>query len=235
LPEYRSGVSGVEERLTVVRQRIADAAMRAGRDPVSVRLIGATKSVEADRIRAAVVAGLGDFGENRVQEALPKIGAVGPGPRWHLIGHLQRNKARAAVGPFAVIQSLDSVALAQTLDRAGRATGQRVSVLVEVNIGGEASKFGVAPDAVEDFVQALAPFDRLQPLGLMTVAPIAADPQAVRPMFRALRELRTRLQRLVGEAFGELSMGMSDDFEVAIEEGATMVRIGRAIFGERKT
>ncbi len=227
-------MSGVEERLAVVRQRIARAAVRARRDPASVTLIGATKSVEADRVRASLQAGLRDFGENRVQEALPKIAAVGPGPRWHLIGHLQRNKARQAVGPFAVVQSLESVALAQALDRFARAANRRVPVLIEVNVGGEPSKFGVAPGAVEDFVQALAAYERLEPIGLMTVAPLAPDPQAVRPVFRALRELRDGVRRLVGDAFCELSMGMSDDFEVAIEEGATMVRIGRAIFGERK-
>jgi uncharacterized pyridoxal phosphate-containing UPF0001 family protein len=213
-PNTGSGVSGVEERLEMVRQRIARAAVRGGRDPTSITLIGATKRVDVDRVRAAFHAGLRDFGENRVQEALPKIAAVGAGPRWHLIGHLQRNKARQAVGAFGVIHSVDTVALAE-------------------NVGGEATKFGVAPGAVEGLVGALGDCEWVQPVGLMTVAPPAQDPQAVRPMFRTLRELRDRLQRQLGGAFRELSMGMSDDFEVAVEEGATMVRIGRAIFGER--
>ncbi len=232
-PNTGSGVSGVEERLEVVRRRIARAAAAAGRDPASITLIGATKSVDVDRVRAAFHAGLRDFGENRVQEALPKIAAVGAGPRWHLIGHLQRNKARQAVGAFGVIHSIDTVALAETLDRAARLTGRRVSVLIEVNVGGEATKFGVAPEAMEGLVGALGACEWVQPVGLMTVAPPAQDPQVVRPVFRTLRELRDRLQRQLGGTFRELSMGMSDDFEVAVEEGATMVRIGRAIFGER--
>ena len=227
------GVSGVEERLESVRERIARAAARVGRDPASVTLIGATKSVDVDRVRAAFHAGLRDFGENRVQEALPKIAAVGAGPRWHLIGHLQRNKARQAVGSFDVIHSIDTVALAETVDLAGRRTDRRVSVLIEVNVGGESTKFGVAPGAAEGLADVLGSCEWVRPVGLMTIAPAAHDPQAVRPVFRALRELRDRLQLRVGETFRELSMGMSDDFEVAVEEGATMVRIGRAIFGER--
>lgn len=232
-PNTASGVSGVEERLRIVRRRIAHAAAAAGRDPAGVTLIGATKGVDAERVRAALAAGLQDFGENRVQEALPKIAAVGADPRWHLIGHLQRNKARQAAGAFAVIHSLDTVALAQTLDRAARASGRRVRVLIEVNVGGEATKFGVPPVAAEDLLLACRRCAWLEPVGLMTVAPAAPDPQMVRGVFRALRELRDRLRPLAGPAFGELSMGMSDDFEVAVEEGATMVRIGRAIFGER--
>jgi len=232
-PNTASGVSGVDERLEAVRRRIAHAAARAGRDPATIMLIGATKSVDPDRVRAAFQAGLRDFGENRVQEALPKIAAVGAGPQWHLIGHLQRNKARQAVGSFAVIHSIDTAALTQTLDRAAGASGRRVRVLIEVNAGGEATKFGVSPGAAEDLVGALGRCEWLEPVGLMTVAPAAPDPQVVRPVFRALRDLRDRLRPLAGEMFRELSMGMSDDFEVAVEEGATMVRIGRAIFGER--
>ena len=226
-------MSGVEDRLEIVRERIGRAAVRGGRDPASVTLIGATKSVDVDRVRAAFHAGLRDFGENRVQEALPKIAAVGAGPRWHLIGHLQRNKARQAVGPFDVIHSIDTVALAETLNRVARLAGRRVSVLIEVNVGGEATKFGVAPGAVQELAEALGSCEWVRPVGLMTIAPAAQDPQAVRPVFRTLRELRDWLRLRVGETFRELSMGMSDDFEVAVEEGATMVRIGRAIFGER--
>lgn len=228
-------MSGVEERLERIRLRIARAATKGGRDPASVTLIGATKSVDVDRVRAAVRAGLRDLGENRVQEALPKIAAVGEGPRWHLIGHLQRNKTRQAVRAFALIHSVDSAALAQALDRAGRHAGEPVPVLIEVNVGGEATKFGVAPGAAEDLLSVIGGCEWVRPVGLMTVAPPSPDPETVRPVFRALRELRDRLRRRAGEAFQELSMGMSDDFEVAVEEGATMVRIGRAIFGERAT
>ncbi len=229
-----SGSGAVEERLKRIRECIARAAERVGRDPGSVTLIGATKDVDAARVRAAIGGGLCDFGENRIQEALPKIAAVGAGPRWHFIGHLQRNKARLAVGPFAMIHSIDSLAVAQTVDRAARSAGRRVAVLVEVNIGGEATKHGVAPAATPDLVAAMRACDHLEPVGLMTMAPPADDPEAVRPIFRRLRALRDRLRSGGGgEGFRELSMGMSWDFEVAIEEGATMVRIGRALFGER--
>lgn len=197
-------------------------------------LIGAAKTVDAERVREAVAAGLVDIGENRVQEALPKIAAIGPGVRWHFIGHVQRNKARAAAGAFAVIHSVDSLRLAQALSRAAGALDLRIPVLIEVNMAGETTKHGVAPDAVADFLAAMRGLRYVEPVGLMTMAPQADDPETVRWVFRVLRELRDRLQgQGAGDAFSELSMGMSGDFEVAVEEGATMVRIGRAIFGER--
>lgn len=231
--DERSGPADVADRLREVRARIAAAAARAGRDPASVTLVGATKGVDAARIREALAAGLADFGENRLQEALPKIAAVGPGPRWHLIGHLQRNKARAAAGAFAVVHSIDSARIAQALDRAARLVGRRIPVLIEVNVAGEATKHGVAPEAAAVVVDAVRACPTLEPVGLMTVAPMAEDPEEVRPVFRSLRLLRDDLRGRVGEGFCELSMGMSGDFEVAIEEGATIVRIGRALFGER--
>jgi pyridoxal phosphate enzyme (YggS family) len=217
-----------------VRDRIAAAAARVGRDPAAVTLIGAAKTVDAARVREACDAGLLDVGENWVQEALPKIAAVGPGVRWHFIGHLQRNKARAAAGAFDVIHSLDSVRVARTLDRTARDLERRVRVMVEVNVAGEATKYGVAPDAVPDLLAALRGLPGVVPVGLMTMAPMTEEPESVRWVFRALRDLRDRLR--AGEAgaeFAELSMGMSGDFEIAVEEGSTMVRIGRAIFGER--
>ena len=230
-------MAGVEERLIAVLRRTGDAAVRSGRDPASVRLVGATKGVDADRVRAAVAAGLRELGENRVQEALPKIRAVGPGPRWHLIGHLQQNKARLASEHFEVIHSIDSPAIAHAVDRALTRSGaphRRVAVLIEINVAGEPTKHGVRPEAADALVATTAACSGLVPVGLMTVAPMAADAETVRPVFRRLRELRDRLRAGIGgEGFRELSMGMSDDFEVAIEEGATMVRIGRAIFGER--
>jgi len=197
-------------------------------------LVGATKGVEADRVHTAVAAGLREIGENRIQEALPKISAVGPGPRWHLIGHLQRNKARPAAEHFGVIHSIDGLATAQAVDRAAGRAGRRVAVLIEVNVAGEAMKYGVPPEAAGALVAAVGACAHLAPVGLMTVAPMTDDPETVRPVFRRLRELRDRLREEgAGEGFRELSMGMSDDFEVAIEEGATMVRIGRAIFKDR--
>lgn len=227
-------MSGVKERIERVRDRIVRAATRAGRDPASVTLIAAAKTVDAARVREAVAAGLADIGENRVQEALPKIAALGPGVRWHFIGHLQRNKARAAAGAFAVIHSVDTVRLAQALNRAARALDRQIPVLIEVNVAGEPTKHGVAPDAVADLLAGLQGLRQVTPVGLMTIAPPADDPETVRWVFRALRGLRDRLRGAgAGDGFTELSMGMSGDFEVAVEEGSTMVRVGRAIFGDR--
>ncbi len=232
--EYPAGVVGVEGRLARIKERIAHAAERVGRDPGLVLLIGATKDVDAGRLRDALALGLRDFGENRIQEALPKIAAVGEGPRWHFIGHLQRNKAKPAVEHFGMIHSLDSPALARAVDRAAGAAGRRVEVLVEVNVGAETTKYGATPSEVDALVRELGGCRHLVPIGLMTVAPEARDPEVVRPFFRSLRVLRDRLRSAnVGEDFRELSMGMSGDFDVAVEDGATMVRIGRAIFGER--
>ncbi len=224
----------MEEQLRRIKERIAHAAERAGRDPGSVLLIGATKDVDPARLRDAFALGLRDFGENRIQEAVPKIAAVGAGPRWHFVGHLQRNKAKPAVEHFEMIHSVDTPALARAIDRAAGAAGKRVEVLVEVNVGAETTKYGAAPAEVDALVRELRECRHLTPIGLMTVAPESRDLQVVRPFFRSLRVLRDRLRSgSVGEDFRELSMGMSGDFEVAVEEGATMVRVGRAIFGER--
>lgn len=215
----------VAANVAAVRARIAAAAARVGRDPQSVRLIVATKTKPAEMVRAAIAAGVTDVGENYVQEAQAKQAAVGASARWHLIGHLQRNKAARAVELFDCIQTVDSAALGAALSRHGVAQGRTVRVLIEVRLGGEATKHGVEPEALPPLLQAL----RLPALvvdGLMTVPP-PDESERVRPHFRALREWRDRL------GLRELSMGMTDDFEVAIEEGATMVRVGRAIFGPR--
>jgi len=216
----------IADNITTVRARIAAACERAGRSPDEVTLIGVSKGVPADAIAEAVGAGLTDIGENRVQEAAAKIEALaarGITPRWHLIGHLQTNKAKTAANLFAIIHSVDSLRLAQELSR----RAQRVGILLEVNAAQEASKFGFAPKEVAPALSSIAALPHLDVQGLMTVAPQANDPEAVRPVFRELRQLRDAL------GLRELSMGMTDDFEVAIEEGATMVRVGRAIFGER--
>lgn len=217
-----------------MRARIAAAAARAGRDPTAVTLVGVTKGVDVPRIQEAMAAGLRDLGENRIQEALPKLAALGPGPRWHFVGHLQRNKARRAAEAFVLIHSVDSVPLADALDRAAARMGRRLRVLIEVNVAAEPTKVGVPPEEAAALVAAVRARAHLEPVGLMTVAPVAADPEHVRPVFRALRALRDRIREGPGgPAFVELSMGMSDDFEVAVEEGATLVRLGRAIFGPR--
>ncbi|HSQ00963.1 MAG TPA: YggS family pyridoxal phosphate-dependent enzyme [Candidatus Dormibacteraeota bacterium] len=218
-------MSEIAANLNAVRARIARAATRAGRDPQTVRLIAVSKTKSADAVRAAIAAGATDIGENYVQEAQAKRAAVGDGARWHLIGHLQRNKAARAVEIFDCIQTVDSAALGAALSRSAAARGRTLRVLVEVRLGGEATKSGVEPAALPTLLAALQ-LPGLLVEGLMTVPP-AGDAEAVRPHFRALRALRDRA------GLRELSMGMSDDFEVAIEEGATMVRVGRAIFGAR--
>ncbi len=216
----------IADNITTVRARIAAACERARRSPDHVTLIGVSKGFPAEAVAKAVAAGLRDIGENRVQEAAAKIEALaarGITPRWHLIGHLQTNKAKTAAHLFAIIHSVDSLRLAQELSR----RAQRVGILLEVNAAQEASKFGFVPKEVARALSSIAALPHLDIQGLMTVAPISNDPEAVRPVFRELRWLRDSL------GLRELSIGMTDDFEVAIEEGATMVRIGRAIFGAR--
>lgn len=226
------------ERIHAVRSRIAAAARRAGRTPEDITLIAVTKTLPPAVIRAAFELGLTRFGENRVQEAESKINALElPGVTWELIGHLQTNKAERAVRLFARIQSVDSVRLAELLSQRAAGRERPLPVLLEVNVGGEASKSGFAPDDVVEAARHIATLPHLRPEGLMTVAPITADPQDARPFFQRLRERRDELRRVVpiepDGGWAELSMGMTDDFEVAIAEGATLVRIGRALFGER--
>jgi len=224
----------VTERVREIQRRIEAAARRAGRDPTEITLVGASKRQPVERLLEARDAGVRVLGENRVQEALAKVPQV-PGVRWHMIGRLQRNKARKAVEVFELIHSLDSLRLAETLDRLGMERGRPVECLVEVNVGGEESKGGVAPAELPAFLEAIAGREGLQVLGLMTIPPWREDPEGVRPYFRLLRELaeEAAARRLPGVTMRELSMGMSHDFEVAIEEGATFVRIGTALFGPR--
>jgi PLP dependent protein len=224
-------------RVHSVRARVADAAERAGRSADDVLIVAVSKTVDVEHIRAAYGLGLKTFGENRVQEARPKIAALRlPLVRWELIGHLQTNKVARAVELFERIQSVDSVRLAQALAQRAEQTQRALRVLLEVNVLGEASKYGFSPDDLLPAARAIAALPHLRPEGLMTVAPVAHDVEEVRPVFGRLRALRDRLRVEVPDApWQHLSMGMTDDFEVAIEEGATIVRIGRAIFGERPT
>ena len=218
-----------------VCDQAASAAARTRRDPLGVRIVAVSKTKPIELIEQAIAAGAADIGENYVQEAAEKIGRIRTPVTWHMIGHLQRNKAARAVELFDVIHTLDSLPLAAALARRGAERGKPVYVLIEVNMGGEMSKSGVAPAAVDELLAALAEEPWLLIDGLMTVPPPAASAEAVRPHFRALRELRDRLRRnaAANAPLRELSMGMTDDFMVAIEEGATLVRVGRAIFGER--
>ncbi|HZN56188.1 MAG TPA: YggS family pyridoxal phosphate-dependent enzyme [Candidatus Polarisedimenticolaceae bacterium] len=223
----------LSSRLEAVRSRLAAACARAGRDPSSVRLVAVTKTVSAATVREAIAAGQTLFGENRIQEALPKIAETGSGARWHFVGHLQANKARHAVGAFELIHGVDDASLAAELDRRAAARGIVQAVLAQANLAGEATKHGAGEDGLEALVEAVARAPHLDLRGLMIIPPPAEDPEASRPWFARLRGLRDVLARRVGRTLPELSMGMTDDFEVAIEEGATLVRVGRAIFGER--
>ncbi len=217
----------LDERLQAILLRIAHAAERAHRSPSDVTLIAITKTVAPPDVERAFRLGVRHFGENRVQEAEGKLAALAhlrPHITWHMVGHLQGNKAKKAVTLFDMVQSVDSLPLAQELSR--RAV-KPLPILLEVNVAGEASKSGFPPDAVAEAARAVARLPNLELRGLMTVAPLASDPEQTRPVFRRMRELRDAL------GLTELSMGMTGDFEVAVEEGATMVRIGRALFRER--
>ncbi|HUJ73483.1 MAG TPA: YggS family pyridoxal phosphate-dependent enzyme [bacterium] len=219
-----------------MRQRIADAARRGGRDPGSVRLIAVSKTQPAAAVLEAHQAGQVDFGENRVQEALDKMAGLPATLAWHLIGHLQTNKARLVPGAFACVHSLDSERLARELERHAAARGLRVPVLLQINLSGEASKSGLAsPEEARVLLAQLHDLPHLQPIGLMTIPDPAFDEPRTRALFARLRELLEALRRQegIGPEFRELSMGMSHDYAWAIEEGATLVRVGSAIFGPR--
>jgi PLP dependent protein len=231
-------VSDVAANVSRVRERIAAAARRSGRRVEDVLLVAVSKGIDATQVLAASGSGVTDFGENRVQEALPKITHLRPqvagAVRWHLVGHLQRNKARQALQAFDVIHSVDSVALAMALDQRAQQAGRICDVLVQVNVASEPQKFGIAPEALPAMLGSLTALSGIRVVGLMTIAPQVDHLEVARPVFRRLRELRDHAARVgLGPAFAHLSMGMSEDFEVAVEEGATMVRVGRAIFGPR--
>jgi pyridoxal phosphate enzyme (YggS family) len=217
-----------------VRARIVAAAGRAGREAEEVAVVAVGKTVPLERLQSALAAGITDLGENRVQEAAAKIEALGQVVTWHLVGHLQSNKAKAAVKLFDLIHSVDDVELATALDRHAGALGKRQRVLFQVNVSGEASKSGFSAAGLRTGVERLAALPHLQPEGLMTIAPQGAGEEELRGIFRALRLLRDQLApAFPGGPWQHLSMGMTDDYEVAVEEGATLVRVGRAIFGER--
>ncbi len=219
--------------LQAVRYRMAAACARSGRDPSTVRLVAVTKTVPAAVVREALASGHDLFGENRVQEALAKIPEVGGTARWHMIGHLQKNKARHAVGVFECIHSVDGIELGRELDKRAAAAGIRQAVLVQVNLSKEETKSGVEEAALFPLLEGLVGLPNLDVRGLMTIPPPVEDAEENRRWFAVLREARERAEREFGLPLPELSMGMTDDFEVAIEEGATLVRVGRAIFGER--
>lgn len=226
----------VAVRLADVRARIDAAARSAGRDPSSVRLIAVSKTFPLDAVRDAFQAGQRDFGENRVQEALQKIaGTTDLEIRWHLLGHLQTNKARRAAASFAMIQSVDSVDLLEKLDRGAEEAGSSPELLIQVDLAGESTKYGARPSQVPQILEAAIACRAARVVGLMTLPPVPDTPEDARPWFRRLRDLRDEWQAAGAPSttLRELSMGMSGDFEVAVQEGATMVRVGTAIFGSR--
>ena len=237
-----STATTIRDNLARVRETIAEAASRAGTSPEGITLVGVSKTVAPELIREAIAGGLTEIGENRIQEAQPKIEMLDPEAkasgrevRWHMVGHLQRNKAKAAVGLFDLIQSIDSRRLAEAVNRAANEAGVVKDILCEVNTSGEETKFGLSPAEVVKFVAELADLKGLRMQGLMTVGPLVADPDEARPAFRQLRELG---QVLEAEGFSwvemrYLSMGMTNDLQQAIEEGSNMVRVGTAIFGQR--
>ncbi len=224
----------IRDRLLRVQDRIRAAASRVGRQASSATLVAVSKAMPLHVIREGVEAGVTILGENRVQEARDKIAALPGVARWHLVGHLQTNKAKLAMQLFELIHSLDSLKLAQVLDRYGQELAKPVRCLIEVNLGGEQSKSGITEDGVRPLLEGVAGLRHLRIEGLMSIPPFLPDPEQIRPYFRRLRTLRDKL-RDEGFALDELSMGMTHDFEVAIEEGATLVRIGTAIFGPRPT
>ncbi|MGV6490492.1 YggS family pyridoxal phosphate-dependent enzyme [Stenotrophomonas rhizophila] len=239
-PDWPQATTAAEiaDNLAAVRARIADACARAGRPPSSVRLLPVSKTVDEARLRLAWQAGCHELGENKVQEAQAKADAMADlGIRWSVIGHLQTNKARDVARFASEFQALDSLRVAEALDRRLALEQRTLDVFVQVNTSGEASKYGLDPIEVADFLHQLPAFTRLRVRGLMTLALFSPDPDQVRPCFVRLRDLRDRLRPTLpaGIALDELSMGMSGDFEIAIEEGATVVRIGQAIFGARAT
>lgn len=220
-------------RLELVQQKIAAAAQRSGRLASDIELVAVSKTHSIEKIREFVDQGITLFGESRLQEAMAKISMLPSKLRWHYIGHLQTNKIRKALPRFELFHSVDTLPLAQEMDRIAADLGLFPRVLLEINVSGEASKYGFSPEAIKRSLEELLKLPRLQVEGLMTMAPLSSDPETTRPFFARLRELREELTIKSGIPLTTLSMGMSNDYEVAIEEGATLVRVGSALFGKR--
>lgn len=225
----------VTENLSRIKERMAEAAIRSGRTPDSVKLVGVTKTVDLDRIKEAVSAGLQILGENYVQEARDKIRELKDRVSWHFVGRLQTNKAKYAVKLFDMIQTVDSFRLAQELNRRAQPLGRTVPIIIQVNLASEVSKGGVEPSECLSLIRQVSVLENLQIRGLMTMPPFFDQPERARPYFAQLREMSQKIAeaQVAGVEMNELSMGMSGDFEAAIEEGATLIRVGTAIFGER--
>ncbi|HID55231.1 TPA: YggS family pyridoxal phosphate-dependent enzyme [Candidatus Poribacteria bacterium] len=226
----------VRDNVERVKERIEKAAIRAGRDPSQIRIVAVSKTFPVERILEAIEAGITDIGENRVQEAEPKIAQIGNRIKWHMVGHLQRNKVKKALGMFDLIQSVDSLRLLDEMEKRAARMGRMIDVLIQVNTSGEETKYGLKPDEVMSFMEVVSQKEHIRVLGLMTIGPLVDDPEKARPSFVMLRRIKEEIEaaKIPKVEMRYLSMGMTDDFEIAIEEGSNMVRIGRAIFGERR-
>ena len=229
-------ISGVVDNFLSVNERIEEAAVRVGRNPEEIKLVAVSKTVGIEKIRDAISAGAALFGENYVQDAKKKIEEIGHEVEWHMIGHLQSNKAKQAINLFNMIQSVDRISLAKEIDRRAKQSGKRISILVQINISGEATKSGVEQEHAVSLVSGIANLANVKIEGLMTMPPYSADPEYARKYFRSLKHLREEIEgrKFANVSMKELSMGMTNDFEVAIEEGATIIRVGTAIFGKRE-
>jgi pyridoxal phosphate enzyme (YggS family) len=235
VPVLQSCMNSIAENLERVRRQIASSAAKSGRSPDAVELVTITKMHPAEKVREAIEAGQDLFGESRVQEARAKIPELPSNIRWHFVGHLQKNKVRQALPLFEMIHSVDSLALAQDINRIAEEEGLHPRVLLEINVAGEASKFGFSSEKIRDQMEDLLALSRLSILGLMTIPPVTKESETSRKYFVQLRELRDRLQTEFRVDFAQLSMGMTQDFPIAVEEGATLVRVGTAIFGVRRS
>ena len=223
----------IKNNLEIINEKIKKAALKVNRNPEEIKLVAVTKTATTEQIKEAINAGVKIIGENRVQDAKEKYQILTADIKWHLIGHLQTNKTKYAVEIFNCIHSVDSIKLAQEIDKRSKQFGKKIDVLVEVNVSGEETKYGIKPEEVEPFLKEISEFPEIRVRGLMTIAPIVEDKEEVRPYFRKLRELSEEIKsKNIGNVkMDYLSMGMTEDFEIAIEEGANMVRIGRGIFG----
>jgi pyridoxal phosphate enzyme (YggS family) len=226
----------ITANINEIRQRIKSAAVRCQRNPDSIKLLAVTKTVSPAIVSKAIAAGISEFGENYVQEAKEKIAVIEQRVHWHMIGHLQTNKARYAVNLFDYIHSVDRIELAKEISKRAGLTGCKINILIEINVSGEKTKNGIAPADAIGLIKYISTLENISVKGLMTMAPYSDDPEDSRPYFSALSNLQKNIigEGIAGIQMDELSMGMTDDFEIAIEEGATIVRIGRAIFGERR-
>ena len=223
----------IKNNLEIINEKIKKAALKASRNPEEIKLVAVTKTATIEQIEEAISAGVEIIGENKVQEAKEKYQILTPDIEWHLVGHLQTNKVKYAIEIFDLIHSVDGIKLAKEIDRRSLQFGMITNVLVEVNISGEETKYGIKPEEVEPFLKEISEFSRIRVRGLMTIAPIVEDKEEVRPYFRKLRELSKEIKKknIKNVRMDYLSMGMTEDFEVAVEEGANIVRIGRGIFG----